>query len=52
MVRMRGEGESHITYSLDKIRLACFSEEEKRKNLSFSIGRTKKNKQHRDHENS
>jgi hypothetical protein len=27
---MRGEGESHITYSLDKIRLACYNAEERK----------------------
>jgi hypothetical protein len=33
---MRGEGESHITYSLDKIRLACYNAEDRENGHSAS----------------
>jgi hypothetical protein len=39
---MRGEGEIHITYSLDKIRLACYSAEEERKKLVIQHRQNKK----------
>jgi hypothetical protein len=42
MVRMRGEGESHITYSLDKIRLACYNAEEEREKMVIQHQKNKK----------